>query len=133
MASLLVVDLKADVLTVSQRMGHGDPSVTLKGHGHHFEGARQTLTDQLDALRETTAGASEPAQIIDISRAETSARRARRGHAKGTKTGPVAINRGQARATVFPGRAPCRASDLDRRQPTGRVRFPSPPRVLTRA
>ncbi len=31
-----------------------------------FEGAQQKLTDQLDALRESTAAATEPAQIIDI-------------------------------------------------------------------
>lgn len=74
MASLLIVDLKADVLTVSQRMGHGDPSVTLKVYGHLFEGAQQKLTDQLDVLRESTEGSSGPAQIIDLT-----------GHEKGTE------------------------------------------------
>ena len=73
-ASLLIVDLKADVLTVSQRMGHGDPSITLKVYGHLFEGAQQKLTDQLDALREATAGAVGSAQIIDLA-----------GHEKGTE------------------------------------------------
>ena len=65
-ASLLIVDLKADVLTVAQRMGHGDPSLTLKVYGHLFEGAQQKLTDQLDELRESTAHSSSSAEIIDI-------------------------------------------------------------------
>jgi hypothetical protein len=38
----------------------------LKVYGHLFEGAQQKLTDQLDELRESTAGTIEPAQIIDI-------------------------------------------------------------------
>lgn len=68
-ASLLIVDLKADVLTVSQRMGHSDPAVTLREYGHLFEGAQQKLTDDLDALRESTAGAPTSAEIIDIDEA----------------------------------------------------------------
>jgi hypothetical protein len=65
-ASLLIVDLKADVLTVSHRMGHSDPAVTLREYGHLFEGAQQKLTDQLDALRESTAIDLAAADIIDI-------------------------------------------------------------------
>ena len=74
MASLLIVELKADVLTVSQRMGHSDPSVTLHEYGRLFEGAQQKLTEQLDTLRESTADAVGSAQMVGLA-----------GHEKGTE------------------------------------------------
>jgi integrase len=49
-ASLLIHD-GADLLTLSKRMGHTDPAITLRVYGHLFEGAQQDLTDRLDRRR----------------------------------------------------------------------------------
>lgn len=63
----LLIDLGANVLAVSQRMGHSDSSVTLREYGHLFEGTQAKLTEQLDALVQATEASPLPAQIIDIS------------------------------------------------------------------
>jgi integrase len=70
----LLIDLGANVLAVSQRMGHSDSSVTLREYGHLFEGTQGKLTEQLDALVQATEAAPPSAEIIDISegRAATS-------------------------------------------------------------
>jgi len=39
------------VLAIAQRMGHTDPSVTLRVYGHLFAGAQEDLTQRLDDLR----------------------------------------------------------------------------------
>jgi integrase len=65
----LLIDLGANVLAVSQRMGHSDSSVTLREYGHLFEGTQAKLTEQLDALVQSTEATPPPAQIIDISEA----------------------------------------------------------------
>ncbi len=91
----LIVDLKADVLTVSQRMGHTDQAVTLREYGHLFEGAQQKLTDQLDELRESTAVADEPAEIIDISEARLRVVRHEKG-TRGTRRPQSSGNPGEA-------------------------------------
>jgi integrase len=63
----LLIDLGANVLAVSQRMGHSDPSVTLREYGHLFEGAQEKLTDQLDELRSASAGkACVDARVVPI-------------------------------------------------------------------
>jgi Phage integrase family len=54
-ASLLIDD-GANVLAVAQRMGHTDPSVTLRVYGHLFEGAQEELTQRLDRRRQTALG-----------------------------------------------------------------------------
>ncbi len=54
------------MLAVSQRMGHSDPSVTLREYGHLIEGAQQRLTDDLDGLRESTATALTEGAIVDL-------------------------------------------------------------------
>ena len=54
----MLIDLGANVLAVAQRMGHADPSVTLREYGHLFEGVQEQLSQQLDRLRETTATAT---------------------------------------------------------------------------
>ncbi len=39
-------------------MGHTDALITLRVYGHLFEGAQARLTEKLDALRRSTAGAA---------------------------------------------------------------------------
>lgn len=51
----LLIEQGANPLEVAQRMGHTDASITLRVHGHVFEGAQVRLTAKLDALRESTA------------------------------------------------------------------------------
>jgi integrase len=63
-ASLL--DLGANVLAVSQRMGHSDSAVTLREYGHLFEGTQAKLTEQLDALVQATEAAPTSAEIVDL-------------------------------------------------------------------
>jgi integrase len=65
----LLIDLGANVLAVSQRMGQSDSSVTLREYGHLFEGTQAKLTEQLDALVQATEATPPPAQIIPISEA----------------------------------------------------------------
>lgn len=47
----LLIDNGANVLAVAQRMGHTDPSLTLRVYGHLFEGVQKELTDALDRQR----------------------------------------------------------------------------------
>jgi integrase len=70
----LLIDGGANVLAVAQRMGHTDPGVTLRVYGHLFEGVQQDLTDQIEALRQSTAEPGSLAgAVVDLA-----ARRARR-------------------------------------------------------
>lgn len=62
----LLIDLGASPLAVAQRMGHSDPAVTLRNYGHLFEGAQVKLSEQLDALRESTATPPSEATVIDL-------------------------------------------------------------------
>ncbi len=55
----ILMDLGANVLAVAQRMGHSDPTVTLREYGHLFEGVQERLSEQLDQLRATTAAATD--------------------------------------------------------------------------
>lgn len=50
----MLIDLGANVLAVAQRMGHSDPSVTLREYGHLFQGVQEQLSTQLDELRDAT-------------------------------------------------------------------------------
>ena len=70
-ASLLIDD-GANVLAVAQRMGHTDPSVTLRVYGHLFEGAQEELTQRLDRRRQaalgtrSTGGSAPGHRIMDL-------------------------------------------------------------------
>jgi integrase len=68
----MLIDLGANVLAVAQRMGHSDPSVTLREYGHLFEGVQEQLTEQLDRLRATTA-APEPGEVVEITVSQAAA------------------------------------------------------------
>ncbi len=78
-ASLLIDD-GANVLAVAQRMGHTDPSVTLRVYGHLFEGVQQELTDRLDRRRQAVpqASAASTARVVGLGRRELRRRRAGR-------------------------------------------------------
>ena len=52
----LLIDRGANVLAVAQRMGHSDPTVTLRVYGHLFDGVQEKLTEELDQLRGDTQG-----------------------------------------------------------------------------
>ena len=68
----LLIDDGANVLAVAQRMGHTDPSVTLRVYGHLFEGAQEELTQRLDRRRQaalgtrSTGGSAPGHRIMDL-------------------------------------------------------------------
>jgi integrase len=62
----LLIDLGANVLAVSQRMGHSDPAITLREYGHLFEGTQEKLSEQLDDLRQSTSGSPTEAAVVPI-------------------------------------------------------------------
>lgn len=83
----MLIDLGANVLAVAQRMGHSDPSVTLREYGHLFAGVQEDLTRQLDDLRArsaaTTVGEVLPMAIGTVpGRAQDAA-----GREKGVREG----------------------------------------------
>jgi integrase len=84
----LLIELGASALAVAQRLGHTDPAMTLRVYGHLFEGVQERLTDQLDALRETTAGTATTADVVDLS-----------GHNQDTRDTRKTRNRGHVRCT----------------------------------
>ena len=59
----LLIDRGANVLAVAQRMGHSDPTVTLRVYGHLFDGVQEKLTADLDQLRRDTEGAVDAAVV----------------------------------------------------------------------
>jgi integrase len=61
----LLIDSGANVLAVAQRMGHTDPSLTLRVYGHLFEGVQEELTEALDRRREAAAGRAT-GQVIGL-------------------------------------------------------------------
>jgi len=61
----MLIDLGANLLAVAQRMGHSDPTVTLREYGHLFEGVQERLSEQLDQLRQSTEP-SAPGEILDL-------------------------------------------------------------------
>jgi integrase len=61
----MLIDLGANVLAVAQRMGHSDPSVTLREYGHLFEGVQEELSEQLDRLRASTA-ATTLGEVVEL-------------------------------------------------------------------
>jgi len=72
-ASLLIDD-GANVLAVAQRMGHTDPSVTLRVYGHLFEGVQEELTERLDRRRRASAPqATSVAKVVGLRRRDSRA------------------------------------------------------------
>jgi hypothetical protein len=53
-------------MAAAQRMGHSDPSVTLRVYGHLFDGAQAKLSEQLDALREATVNAPKTGEVVGL-------------------------------------------------------------------
>lgn len=62
----LLFDLGHNPLTVGQRQGHTDPSVTLKVYGHVYNAAQEKLTESLDELREQTLREMLGREVIDL-------------------------------------------------------------------
>jgi integrase len=63
----MLIDLGVNALAVAQRMGHSDPSVTLREYGHLFDGVQERITEQLDDLRRRSAEAASPdRRIIEL-------------------------------------------------------------------
>lgn len=60
----LLIDSGANVLAVAQRMGHTDPSLTLRVYGHLFEGVQEQLTEALDERRQ--AADTGTGNVIDL-------------------------------------------------------------------
>jgi integrase len=65
----MLIDMGVNPLVVAQRMGHSDPSVTLREYGHLFEGVQERVSQQLDELRrEAAEGARRRASITQLDR-----------------------------------------------------------------
>lgn len=62
----LLIDQGANVLAVAQRMGHSDPSVTLRVYGHLFAGAQEELTRRLDDLRNSTIAKTDGGDVVRL-------------------------------------------------------------------
>jgi integrase len=63
----MLIDMGVNPLVVAQRMGHSDPSVTLREYGHLFEGVQEGVSEELDELRREAAEAvDERASISRI-------------------------------------------------------------------
>lgn len=69
----LLFDLGHNPLTVGQRQGHTDPSITLRIYGHVYDKAQEKLTDDLDHLRAATLAEMRHPDVIQL--------KARRGEA----------------------------------------------------
>lgn len=103
----LLIDQGANVLAVAQRLGHSDPSVTLRVYGHLYEGVQEELTDRLDALARAAEAAGP--EVVSLEGAgwrtvieRSRPRRAQKGHRRareGAESGPFSVTDGQARST----------------------------------
>ena len=51
----MLIDLGVNPLAAAQRMGHSDPSVTLREYGHLFDGVQERVSAELDELRRQAA------------------------------------------------------------------------------
>jgi len=88
----LLIEKGASPLAVAQRLGHTDPSMTLRVYSHLFKGVQEALTDALDELaREPLA---EPT-VVPIE----STKRAR----ESTESRPTAPNHARSRSTKRAG------------------------------
>lgn len=57
--------------------------MTLRVYGHLFEGVQERLTDQLDALRETTAGTATTSAVVALTGHNGDTRDTRKTHKRG--------------------------------------------------
>jgi integrase len=65
-ASLLIDD-GANPLEVAHRLGHTDPTVTLRVYGHLFEGAQERLTDKLEERRKAAGSAKrQEREVVNL-------------------------------------------------------------------
>ena len=124
----MLIDLGANVLAVAQRMGHSDPSVTLREYGHLFAGVQEELSRQLDDLRARSA-ATTLGEILPLAIEATPGQRSGRGRTR--KGGP-----GGHSGVSYQTLKTC--SEQRKRQIPGwaaggpeRVRFPPPPPLRT--
>lgn len=62
----LLIDLGANVLKVSKRMGHAQPSVTMNVYGHLFKDEQEELTEGLDGLRSAPGAPPAPDVVADV-------------------------------------------------------------------
>jgi integrase len=62
----MLIDMGVNPLVVAQRMGHSDPSVTLREYGHLFEGVQERVSEQLDDLRRQAAEAGAHSSITHL-------------------------------------------------------------------
>lgn len=77
-ASLLIDD-GANVLAISERMGHTDPAITLRVYGHLFEGAQKELTERLDRRRNADSAVASQRPIRPVSQRRRGPRMGRGG------------------------------------------------------
>jgi integrase len=90
----MLIDLGANVLAVAQRMGHSDPSVTLREYGHLFAGVQEHLSEQLDRLRESTA-ATTLGEVLELAVGQSQDTHRTQ---QDTKQGSAGVSGGQSRA-----------------------------------
>ena len=62
----LLIDRGANVLAIAQRMGHSDPTVTLRVYGHLFDGVQEKLTAELDQLRRDSEATLGDGAVVDM-------------------------------------------------------------------
>jgi hypothetical protein len=83
----MLIDLGANVLAVAQRMGHSDPSVTLREYGHLFAGAQEQLSQQLDDLRVRSSSPTLGEVLPMVVGEQSGHAQDTPGHKKGAKRG----------------------------------------------
>ena len=94
----MLIDLGANVLAVSQRMGHSDPGVTLREYGHLFDGVQEQLSEQLERLRASTAAPTLGAVVGLLADVVQDTPRTHQD----TEQGSVTVQDGQRRRTKKP-------------------------------
>ena len=50
-------------MLVAQRLGHADPSMTLRVYGHLYPSAEAAVADALDAAHQASPATPEPVQL----------------------------------------------------------------------
>ena len=120
----MLIDLRANVLAVAQRMGHSDATVTLREYGHLFAGVQERLSEQLEELRARSASATS-GDVVPLAVRDAAGR---------TQDAPGRKKQGQKRVSAVRCGAPKTLSDQGKRRLTsypidasGRVRFTPPP------
>jgi len=62
----LLIEQGANLLAISQRMGHTDPALTLRVYGHLFAGAQEELTRRLDELRWSVPPKGATGEVVPL-------------------------------------------------------------------